>query len=485
MPNFGIGAQVKVPEINPLTTVGQAATALQALNQNKLFQQEFGARSAIGPIYQQSIDPKTGKLDTNKLLSLASQNPNVAFKAGELAAEALGREQTQLGISGAELEQATKRRQAFMDATSSLLADPQVGQADATPRVLSATSDLIGQGILTPEQGIQALVSFPKDPAQQREWLTRIFLNSLPAGERGAAMFGQPQMVETGAAIVPTAVSPLTGTRPIGAPIAKTLTPGEQAAPRQAFVNGQPGTVPTGAVVDEYGRPRAGGVGGPGGFLPTGPRLGQEAAASTTGTKSAEQGIALQQTADQVPTRRAALLSMREQLDNFESGPMADQMARLGALAAEFGYASPKMTASTKATEEFNKLSTQIVLGQVAALGGAGTDDKLAAGIKGNPNSALSKMGNRSVIALMLGNEDAIAAKNEAWQRWLAAGHGPESYGSFSTQFNRLWDPRVFQSQYMSPEERAGLVNGMTKSERGKFERALRNAQVAGWIDGE
>jgi hypothetical protein len=141
----------------------------------------------------------------------------------------------------------------------------------------------------------------------------------------------------------------------------------------------------------------------------------------------------------------AALLSMRDQLANFETGPAADKMAHLSSLAREFGLPAPISKEGVKATEEFNKLSTQIVLQQVAQLGGAGTDDKLAAGIKGNPSTYLSKQGNKAVTALMLGNEDAISAKNAAWQKWLASGKTPDSYGQFSTQFNRIYDPRVFQ----------------------------------------
>jgi hypothetical protein len=90
-------------------------------------------------------------------------------------------------------------------------------------------------------------------------------------------------------------------------------------------------------------------------------------------------------------------------------------------------------------------------------------------------------MGNKNIIALLKGNADAISAKNEAWQGWQQA-HGPESYGQFSTAFNKVYDPRVFQFQYMKPDQRKEVLDSMSKGERNKFMQSTQFALQNNWI---
>lgn len=479
-PNIALQAQA--PKLDLLGTISAAAQAKNQLLGAESAAQTMRARSAIGPIYQGATDPVTGRLDSNKLLAGAAGNPDTAWMAGDLAAAAQAREKEQIAINAANVDLALKQTANLRGRLGSLLADPNT----SAQSVVNLASDLVGEGVLTPEQAVMELKSIPRDPGALRQWLTNHYVSTLDGEQKLQVIAGQIGQMDTGNAINVVRINPLTGRVENLATAPKALSPGEMAAPRNAFINGQPGTVPTSTVVDEFGRPRQGaptGVSGaPGGFLPSGPVLGAEAGANVAGTKSAEQGVALQASADQVPARKAALLSMRDQLVNFESGPAAEGLARLSALAQQFGISGAINPKATSAVEEFNKLSTQVVLQQVAQLGGAGTDDKLAAGIKGNPSSALSKMGNKAVIALMLGNEDAIAAKNEAWQKWLASGQPVTSYGQFSTAFNRNYDPRVFQAVHMNPEDRTAMFRGMSPTEREAYNRALRDARAAGWI---
>jgi hypothetical protein len=82
----------------------------------------------------------------------------------------------------------------------------------------------------------------------------------------------------------------------------------------------------------------------------------------------------------------------------------------------------------------------------------------------------------------MLGLNDALGAKNEAWQRWRDAGNGPETYGKFQTQFNKIYNPRVFQSVYMTDAQRQNMMARMSKADRDQFHRDWVNAKAAGWL---
>ena len=68
-----------------------------------------------------------------------------------------------------------------------------------------------------------------------------------------------------------------------------------------------------------------------------------------------------------------------------------------------------------------------------------------------------------------------------AWQAFKQA-NGPQTYGQFSTQFNKSYDPRVFQSQYLDANERKKMLTGMTKDEQKTFLGAYRNALSSGWV---
>lgn len=222
---------------------------------------------------------------------------------------------------------------------------------------------------------------------------------------------------------------------------------------------------------------------GPTSAVPASPPLGAQGAAEITAQRSAEQGVELGRQADQVPTMMATLGNMRTMLSQFNTGPGAAWTREM--VNSWNRVAPPTMqirVEGTAAQEEFVKLSTQLAQQQFQALGGTGANEQLASAMRTSPNETLSRMGNQSIIALLQGNADAIRVKNEEWQRWLASGRGPETYGQFSTDFNRSFDPRFFQAVYMSPESRRQMMNAMSETERREFNRNFRAAMERGWV---
>jgi hypothetical protein len=80
------------------------------------------------------------------------------------------------------------------------------------------------------------------------------------------------------------------------------------------------------------------------------------------------------------------------------------------------------------------------------------------------------------------GNQDAIAAKNSAWQQFKKANGPGADYGTFQTQFNKSYEPRAYQFPYMSPAERTELFKSMSPNERSQVQSAIELAEKNGYI---
>ena len=125
--------------------------------------------------------------------------------------------------------------------------------------------------------------------------------------------------------------------------------------------------------------------------------------------------------------------------------------------------------------ETFHKLAQQVALAQAGQIG-AGTDASRDLVFGGNPNMDLSKMGNQQILHMLQGNADAITAKRSAWLQY-AKQHGEGSYASFSDDFNKTFDPRIFQQKYYTQPERSRMMDGMGAADRAQFLAKLKAAQ--------
>ena len=93
--------------LGPLT---QFAYAQNALNQNAMFQQQFRARAAMGPLAQASVDPETGQMDYNKFATLISTHPETAFMAPEVINQLVQRQLTQAQVVKTNLDIEARKR---------------------------------------------------------------------------------------------------------------------------------------------------------------------------------------------------------------------------------------------------------------------------------------------------------------------------------------------------------------------------------------
>lgn len=227
--------------------------------------------------------------------------------------------------------------------------------------------------------------------------------------------------------------------------------------------------------------------------VPTGPaqslRPGYTEAQTKIAGAGAEAAVTLTNAAANANRSKALLGNLEDDLTKFTSGrgsdyekaaknfinrnlPVPDAWKKAGAILDEKSIASQ---------EQFAKTAQMIAQSQFATLGGTGTDAKLDSAVSTSPNELLSQLGNKGIIRLLKGNEDAIIAQNKAWQKWKDK-NGPDTYDKFQAEFQENYDPRAFQFQYQTPRERQEYIQKMDPEDRPAFLRNLTYARKEGWI---
>jgi hypothetical protein len=368
--------------------------------------------------------------------------------------------------------------------------DQNIAQAAAAARNLGIPANVIAQEVSS--------LSAMKPPERTQYAIQHISRNMDAAGQI-AASTGSPQTVNDGDVTRNVLNNPIKGTVTPMAGSAAVIP--NQVGPagrmeRQSAVGpgGVAVSIPNSTLYDNRGNPRTAAPAGPAmssaaggipGALPTSQAPGVAEAQTKTAAAGAEQGINLQRSADGVPTRKAMFAQLETDLDQFTAGPGADWQnvakawANRNVLPGSMQF-DPKSIASQ---EQFNKQAVMVAQQQFQALGGTGTDSQLSSTMKTSPNAALSEMGNRGIIQLLKGNEDAIDAKNQAWQKWKTQ-YGADSYDKFSTKFNQVYNPLVFQTQYMSHDEITNLQKKLSPKDAQKFAQSYAVAKSQGWIGG-
>ncbi|MBB2170491.1 hypothetical protein HLH36_19540, partial [Gluconacetobacter aggeris] len=321
--------------------------------------------------------------------------------------------------------------------------------------------------------------SLPADSKGIRTSVRGLMDSLMPGAGQSADAFGSLQLVDVGGHLQWQNVgSPASGQGGVnqGAPISKTLTPGEATAPQPyndadgkpkigtraqvAQANGQGGYVDTTnkptVPLDVMGSGRypgsqndfsgAGTDAQSAGFS-AGPPAGQLEAQRATAEVGAKGANALMSAAASRNDRLGMLGNLATDLDGFTSGPGHEKWRALKAFAANWGM--PIDTSDVDSAQSFNKWAQQLANAQSQALGSS--DARLSAAEHANPNSSLQKETNQLMIHQLMGNEDAINAKGQAWR---ASGLPAAQYQSWEQQFSQGFDPRAFQMLRMTPTER-------------------------------
>ncbi len=462
----------KAKNTSPLEMMSGYANLQSTMNQNKLFQQQFQTNRAVSDIFKQAMNPD-GTIDQAKLSGLLASDPNASYGLPQAYQASQEARKRNIDIDTAQLENQRQHWQAVGSFMAPLVAP---GKRPTSQDVLHQLSAANAAGLASTDEMAKVWSTLPRTPDGRVDetkipaWSQQMMLNLMSRQEQLNALSPAPQMVDTGQALVPMRMPAFGEPSQAGPGIQKELPPTTQRYNPQTrqmeFVGSGGGGAPAAP--------------GGGGGLAAAPPLGAPEAAATSATFSANQGNTLQGRADRVMDNKAILGNLEGELQDFTTGPGTESVAKFKKFVnAQLGTNFDGKGLASR--EQFNKLAGMLAQSQFQALGGTGTDAKLDATTLTSPNSELSKMGNKGIIALLKGNEDAITAKNQAWQQWQQS-HGPQSYGQFSTQFNKMYDPRVFQSQYLTPEDNKKMLSGMTAQEKKTFLNSYRTAINNGWV---
>jgi hypothetical protein len=474
-----------------ITQVGHAAGALGDL--------------MVGRAMQQAIDPATGEVDQNRLLGMLRQSPVGAaravpamqalqqLKAAGYAADQAGLEtfQKRMAITHHLFSGLASKKDPTMSDVYDIAAtalDPALNASKygiTLPVIMNAVKQFQG---LTPEQIKKKALEIQTMAAHTSE-----ILHQHSPGWQMVNQGGQLTMVPTGTPAAPA----------IGTAIPTTLPPTTVIATPEGgrYLGPQP-AVPGGGVVGPGGEPivpatpmappgtrttgQTGPATGPAATLPPGYA---EAAGGIAG-ESARAANDLMRSNDSSMTRKAMIGNLEEDLRHFTSGPAADWTLVAKAWANR-NLPIPESwkerggvfdAGSIASQEQFNKQAGMLAHQQFQTIGGTGTDAKFNSAFTTNPGQTLTQLGNVGIMRLLKGNEDAIQAKAKEWNKWLREGHGPQTYGTFSQQFNEHFDPRVFQFKYLPASERQEYVDNMTPGERRQFLVDMTYARKKGWV---
>lgn len=457
----------------------------------------------VGRAVQEASNPETGQINQNKVLDLLRQNPIGASQAIPTM-DALARlRQAGFAADQAGLETFQKRMAtaAHLFGVLASKKNPTMDDVyDAATMALDPVYNAKEVGITLP-----VIMNMIKQfrgltPKQIKEKAILMQTQAATTQEALGAHAPRYEWQDTGQrkVMVPvgTQVAPAMGTT-----VRSELPPGTPVATPQGqrYLGPQPqppGLVQPPLPVEEGAPlpPAQGGAPSAAPGMPTGPAAslppGYVGAAESVAAAGASNANALMQANDSSMMRKAMLGNLEDDLRKFEPGPGAEWTKVAKAWAnrnlpvpeswkAEGGILDMKSIASQ---EQFNKQAAMLAQAQFQTIGGTGTDAKFSSAFTTSPNEYLSKLGNVGIIRLLKGNEDAIQAKNAAWQKWRKA-KGPDTYADFSADFNAHFDPRVFQFKYIPAKERQEYIDHMDSNERMRFLRDLTYARKQGWVN--
>ncbi|WP_406586550.1 hypothetical protein [Asaia lannensis] len=456
--------------LNPLEVARQGAEYRNALLGNKIRQSEYDARVAQGNALLGATGAD-GQVDYAKARAAMARDPASAYGAVDAYRQ-------QNASRNDDLQNAEASKNAVGSIMSFVGANPDAAHLDAGARMAKAVLPKSQWGQI--DAIVHQIGSHPNGIAGGVAQIT----NSMQAPQ------GQEQNVYgTAGATVDNGQQTIIGTQ------GSAMTGGQfrPATTVQKETSPEFNSVPTEIINPDGSRSyvRRDQIVGTGGGRPTvppevmgsgryptqqaenpgyqaAPAAGQTEAIAATAKAGAEGANALMQASANRNDRLAALGNMSSDLEGFTSGPGSEHWRHLASVFDNWTGADYK-SKEIESAQSFNKWAQNLANAQSQALG-VGTDSKLAASVHANPNSSLQGSTNRLMIHQLMGNEDAINAKAQAWK---SSGLQPAQFQQWNQQFSQSFDPRAFQMIRMTPAERTTYIEGLKKS--GQFDELKKN----------
>jgi hypothetical protein len=221
----------------------------------------------------------------------------------------------------------------------------------------------------------------------------------------------------------------------------------------------------------------------PSGPMAAAPPLGMQAAVQNTATDNAGNYNNLSQFAGSSPDRVNTLDNMMALAQGTTKfGPGWD--GRLERMSQINSYLPSGMAFGGDAAsnaQTFQKYASYLVQQYQRAMGGKQTDAQLNTVIHGTPNPEMLNQTMIEVIPKLKAMELAVQAKATAADNWMAQHQNNASnYNQFESAWRQNYDPRIYQMQQMTPDQRAAFMKSQPDASalRSKVGTALQN----GWV---
>ena len=489
--NFGLAPPVVVNPLQAQSTALDAAGKVYDLRDKQ-------ATEAWGNALQQATDAD-GNVNYPRAQALASKDP--LARQGML--KALGQTST---IQGQQLQQGIDRNKAVSNAIVGALDGDDAGLHD---RVVGGLRSLVASGGWTQEQATRAALALPADPTQLRQRLQQIQISLMPTSEQTTQIQGTPVTINQGGQMTGGSQSRKTGaitTSGSGVPLG--LTPEQEAELVEITDNRK--TLPDGSPNPNYNQKtqitrgdalRAAGIDprNPGGanpnvgtgrpppalVNPNGPQPGAPAApaprpVSSPPTRSDQDladksGSRFQADIDQgneQNTTQATLSNMQSDINRFTTGSGA-QRTLDWKRAAEYWAPGLARMAGVKSDAVAAQESFQKAVAMIVSQQSRGTDKGQELQMHATPNDYLSPEGADTIIRQLQGNADYLQARAKLAQAWP----NRTDYGGFQTSVKDL-DPRYFQYNHLTPEQKTAYFNGLPEKEREVFKSSYAKTQA-------
>lgn len=475
---LGMGQGTVRPQTNQLQNIAAAqGIQNQALEyQNALLGQK--ARKAVGNALARHVR-KDGSIDYGSAIADAASDPDAAYGLPDAVTQNNSQQAQNIGNQGAQLELNQRKAGMLAGLAAPLMSNPNVTKGDVA-RQLGVG---VAHGLISMDQAQAAYSALPDDSSGIRQQVRGLMDASIGPAHAYNDAYGSMQLVDDGGTLHWQNVgSPASGQggQNVGGGIAKQTSPETNSAPidvinpdgshsilrRDQVVGGAQGRPTVPPEVMGSGRYPTAQPANPG--YQSSPAAGQTAALTETAQAGAQGANALMQASANRNDRMAALGNMSSDLEGFTSGPGSERIRHFASVFDNWTGGNWK-SGEIENAQSFNKWAQNLANAQSQALG-TGTDSKLAAAVHASPNSALQGSTNRLMIHQLMGNEDAINAKAQAWQK---AGLQPAQFQQWNQQFSQSFDPRAYQLLRMTPDERKTVFQGMKKS--GQIEEFKKN----------
>lgn len=460
--------------INPLEMMNSAASTANLMGQNRLLQAQIG----LGKHYSGAVDPHTGAVDTNKLLSSVSSDPMTAPATGDavklsnelnqpmqtydasgrgsyITRQELQRKLNLPQMSQAQIDNTHTRFDSMESAATSLIQKPDLSLKD----IVSATGNLVAEGHITPQEAATEFANMPSGPnggpptqEQLRQSLAEKLQKINSTKATYSAVYGGKS------------------------PPPDQQTDQQQPGQQQPQESDQQPSPPPQQAPDQQRQE-----------VLSAPPPGVVEAAATTAQGAAK---ALNDLHDQVGGSASRLFVLKKALTGLQGTPTGPGTETTNDIKSFLLAQAPDMLKQhlpgvdineIKSRDEADKYLTQYAIGQASSLG-AGTDSKLATTLTGNASTHISNLAAQDVVKANIGLERMQQAQAQAFDQ---SGVPPQDFNKWRTQWNKEIDPRVFIVDQLSPDQQAKMLKSLKPgtNEYKNFEKHYNWAVQSGFLD--